>query len=664
MLRRVVFLICLCYLLVSPALRAVTWRPVTAQELSLKKSQNDPEADVEGLFREVRVLNDAATFGYPQNVISEYIRLKVFTDRGKDKYGTVQIPYWGKSHIYDVAGRTIKPDGSVVELGKDAIFSKVIVKKNGRKVNVVSFAMPAVEPGAIIEYRWTRNVGEFISRYLPLDVQSEFPTDEVTFHIKPVSSQYVAWPTMRYLPFGCSVERGGTDREGFTTLTVRNVPAFYEEPFMMPEYNVKQWVLVFYEENSKNNIDQYWKVLGREAYADYSQKVRVNGEVKEIAATVVAGAKTDSEKILRLAEYCRKNLKDVNGRTITTQEREESKANRTTIDTLKRGTGTAQEINYAFAALATAAGFEARLAKLADRGTFLFDPAMRSAFFLNTYDIAVNVNRQWKFYDVANPNLPTGVLSWHEQGIPALIIDPKEPEFVTTPLLNAQESRIARVGNLKLSPEGTLEGDLREIYMGNKATEWRERFATANSTEREEDLRRELKSRFAEFELTNVKFNGAEDLTKPVGVVYHIKIAGYAQRTGKRLFIQPAYFQTGAAPLFTADTRQFPICFDYPWSETDTVIVELPEGYQLDHPDAPRSLSFDPAGSYTVKILLPKPNVIEYHRQFVFGADKLPMFDKKAYPAIKQIFDRIHEADTHMLTLKADAQTVALPATQ
>jgi hypothetical protein len=106
-----------------------------------------------------------------------------------------------------------------------------------------------------------------------LDVQSEFPTDEVTFHIKPVSSHYVVWPTMRYMPFGCNVERAGTDREGFTTLTVRNVPAFHEEPLMPPEYSAKQWLLVFYEENSKADIDQYWKVLGREAYAEYSQKV-------------------------------------------------------------------------------------------------------------------------------------------------------------------------------------------------------------------------------------------------------------------------------------------------------------------------------------------------------------------------------------------------------
>jgi hypothetical protein len=213
---------------------------------------------------------------------------------------------------------------------------------------------------------------------------------------------------------------------------------------------------------------------------------------------------------------------------------------------------------------------------------------------------------------------------------------------------------------LKLTADGTLEGEIREIYMGNKAAEWRERFATANNTEREDYLRRELKSRFAEFELSQVKFTGADNVAKPVGMTYHSRIEGYAQRTGKRLFIRPAYFEAGNGSPFTAAVRQQPICFDYPWSETDFVTIELPEGYGLDHADAPASLPFAPIGSYTVKIRLPKPNTIEYQRELVFGkSEPLLMFDKKAYPALKQIFDHIHQSDSHMLTLKTDTQQTA-----
>jgi hypothetical protein len=113
-------IVCCCSFFVIPVMRGTIWRPVTPQELALKVSKADGDADARGLFREVRVLNEMGGMRYPHNVISEYIRLKIFTDRGKDKYGTVQIPYSGKTTIYAVEGRTIRPDGSIIELSKDA----------------------------------------------------------------------------------------------------------------------------------------------------------------------------------------------------------------------------------------------------------------------------------------------------------------------------------------------------------------------------------------------------------------------------------------------------------------------------------------------------------------------------------------------------------------
>ncbi len=194
---------------------------------------------------------------------------------------------------------------------------------------------------------------------------------------------------MRYMPFRCNIDAPSRDHEGFAVLTIHNVPAFHEELFMPPEYSAKQWVLVYYEENSKNNADQYWKGVGRDIYRDYNQKVKVNGDVKTIAAAATANAKTDEEKIARLVDYCRTKLKDVNGRDITTEEREAAKTNKNTVDVLKRGVGDSEDINYAFAALATAAGSEARVAKLSDRGTFCsIRPCARHSFSTPTTSLS------------------------------------------------------------------------------------------------------------------------------------------------------------------------------------------------------------------------------------------------------------------------------------
>jgi hypothetical protein len=118
------------------------WKPVGPADLALKTPRVEKDADAEALFWEVWVLDEAPQ-GQPHTVLTNYIRLKIFTDRGREKHGTVDLPYYGKTRIGDVAGRTIKPDGSILELRKDAIFDRTLVKAGGLKVKSKSFASGA-----------------------------------------------------------------------------------------------------------------------------------------------------------------------------------------------------------------------------------------------------------------------------------------------------------------------------------------------------------------------------------------------------------------------------------------------------------------------------------------------------------------------------------------
>ena len=633
---------------------AVDWNPLDPAVLALKQSKTDPNADAQALFREVHVLNEQHGASYPKNIVTEYVRLKIFTERGKE-FGNVQLPYFRDETIYGVQGRTIHPDGSVVELAKDSIFEKVI-EKRGYKTKVISFAMPAVEPGSIIEYRYSKNEGERSFRYRTLEVQSGYPVDEVTFFIKPLGSSNSAYPTMRYMPFGCAPEHAEATRDGYDVIKVKNVPAFHEEPYSPPEYSAKQWILIYYEENSNSGKDKYWSALGRDRHREYSEQIKVNGEIKELAAQITAGAATNDAKLNKLLTYCRTQIKDVRGDVITTAELDKAKVNKSTIDTLRRKEGDHGDIQLAFLALAQAAGFEARRVDLSDRATFIFGPAMQSAFFLNAFDIAVKVGETWKFFDVTNNAVPGGQLRWEEQGVYALITDPKEPEMVRTPMLSAKESARNRLAEFTLSDEGVLEGDVREILFGNNASVWREENRHTNDTQREEVLRGEIKQRFSDFELSNVKFTANADPSMAVGINYHLIVRNYAQRTGKRLFVQPNYFAMGFQSRFPEATRHNNIYFEYPWSEVDSVDLTVPAGFELDHADAPAGINIPPTVSYVVRIGFDKARgLIEYRRQFNFGDKDLLIFDAKIYPNLKKVFDNLHDADNRMLTFKATA---------
>jgi hypothetical protein len=266
---------------------------------------------------------------------------------------------------------------------------------------------------------------------------------------------------------------------------------------------------------------------------------------------------------------------------------------------------------------------------------------------------------------VANPALPGGQLRWQEQGVQALIADGKHPEMVQTPMLSAAESQTQRVGTLSLQEDGTLEGDIREIRFGNAASEWRERNRFRNDAEREEELKDELKRRFADFSVSRIKFAVPPDVSIPVGLTYHVVVPGYAQRTGKRLIVRVNYFGSSFGSQLPQGTRHNHIYFDYPWSELDTVDLKIPAGFELDHADAPANITAPPTCTYVVRMSFTKSkNTLSYSRQLTFGDKGLLLFDKRSYPDMKTLFEGIHASDEHMVTLKAQDVASSLPSQQ
>lgn len=314
--------VCLFFLVLAPfsSLNAEKWRPVSAEEVTQKQSIIDKNANAEILFLDVRIVEEFMNGQTPHTVWTFYERRKIFTARGKDN-GTVHIPYiW--QNISDIKGRTIKPDGTIVELGKDAIFDQTVIWGRWLKVKVKSLTMPSLEAGAIFDYQW-REIWNSVSPYLRLDLQFDIAVRQVTYHIKALPSSEFQPYYMRVMPFNCpSLPPFQSEPGGFHTFTVKNVPALPEEPFMPPENEVRQWALVYYQDKEQPSEDKFWIRLGKEAYQNYKSQIRVNGEVKRIADSATEGAKAPDDKISRLAEYWRKNLKNIDRAEVTIEQRD------------------------------------------------------------------------------------------------------------------------------------------------------------------------------------------------------------------------------------------------------------------------------------------------------------------------------------------------------
>jgi hypothetical protein len=163
-------------------------------------------------------------------------------------------------------------------------------------------------------------------------------------------------------------------------------------------------------------------------------------------------------------------------------------------------------------------------------------------------------------------------------------------------------------------------------------------------------------------EVSNISVENVTDPVKPFVYAYHIRVPGYAQRTGKRLFLQPAFFQHGASQLFPTSQRYNHVYFHYPWSEQDEVEIDLPAGFALDNADAPMGINAGEISRYDIKLGITSDNrTLIYKRTFFFGGGGSTslLYPVASYVQLKTLFDELHKRDNHTITLKQGAATAA-----
>lgn len=440
------FLVCLGLSFADAAFAGDEWRPVDPADLALKAPIVEKDADAEAIFWEVR-LDDSVL---EELSLRNYVRIKVFTDRGKEGQSKIDLPYFGSNRIKDIAARVIKSDGTIVELKKDDVFERTIVKANGVKVKAKSFALSGVEPGCIVEYRWREVRPGGSANRLRLQFQRDIPAQSVSYFLKPFAG-------MRYMSFNIGETRFVKDKDGFSRMSLTNVPAFHEEPQMPPEDQVRSWVFLYYTAETNVEVEKYWKDLGRAFYDLVKDSMKPNDEVKAAVAGIIGDATTPEGKLQRIYDFCRIKIKntsdDASG--LSDDEKKKLKDNKSAGDTLKRGMGSGSDIDMLFAALAKAAGFDARLALSGNRDDLFFARDLTNISFLASSFIAVKVGERWQYFSPAEMYTTFGMLGWPEESQDTLITDPKEPVWVMTSTSPPEKSLEKRTAKLSLLEDGT-----------------------------------------------------------------------------------------------------------------------------------------------------------------------------------------------------------------
>jgi Domain of Unknown Function with PDB structure (DUF3857) len=164
----------------------------TEEELKMTSEPKVPGAAAIYLYRE-ETADDTLHYH------SQYVRIKVLTEKGKE-LATVNVPYFKNSFsVTDIKARTIHADGTVIPL--DIKPTDLVEQKGaGYQINKMVFTLPSVEVGSILEYRLQlRYPDEWLSSP-DWDVQQHYYVRKAHYSFLPSKHTSKTSPTAKGMP--------------------------------------------------------------------------------------------------------------------------------------------------------------------------------------------------------------------------------------------------------------------------------------------------------------------------------------------------------------------------------------------------------------------------------------------------------------------------------
>lgn len=625
--------------LALPASAAEKWPDFDPSEFNQTASKIDPEAGAEVIRREVSL--DQSDMPHEEKV---WLRVRIYNQKGVEDYAKIEIPYGSDRDVRGIEARVIFPDGTIRELDRKDIYDREVLKVGKSRTRVKSFAPPGLQPGVVLDYRYL--VIDDSPRWLSwFTYQSGVPTRAVKFRFNPLP---IGGLNVRFVFVRSPKPPEKPDKNGFYEFAMQDLTAWKEEIFSPPTTNLQPSILIFYSGTANQPPALFWPNYAKKLATEGTRLTKKNAAITALVQKVVPPHTPPDTTLRLLFDHVRTQIS--NRAQIPFHLRTKLPVNRTPADTLKNGSGTASDLNDLFYALVTAAGLEAQLVRCGDREEMMFSPSFTEEFALSDDAVAVRLADTWKFFQPGKAYIPFGVLDWRNSDTNLLIGAKKDGAPIHVLGAEPALSGRNREGKFKLDATGTLSGDVTVTYFGFSAVDLKEDLSDLEPAKRVEYLRDQVKEIFKDADVTAIKIDGATHHDGPVTVTYTLKVPEYAERTGTRLFFQPAVFQKNAPPLFPDKERRNDIVFRYRYTHRDTIEIEPPAGFTLEAPSAPAKLDVPNVCNYDVSLARrEKSGTLVYQRKFTLLRIDIAA---KNYDALRGVFDVVRSRDQHALTLK------------
>jgi hypothetical protein len=627
------------------------WPEITPAERALTKVEQDPEADGVVLIndRNGKIVQKADDW---VNVLDYHWRMKILNNRGKG-YGEVHLRAEKFSRISNIRARTVKADGTVVPVTPDQIFEKLLFKIGDYKVTEWVFKFPAVEPGAILEYRYDRHDNFLVFVDPWYFAGPEFTLRSRLTQVVPVGMTYAilcdfcgaAKPDVKEW-------REAKAKGQMYSIELRNVPGYREELMMPPPREVTPRMEMVMQA-WKN---RYWEALGRQdnlftdwpsiaKYASfYFQKESKAGQqtIKPVVDEWVKGISDPQEKIKAIARHVRQDFRYLDFYRFATLAPDPVK----TLFTNKSADNSEKAL--LLTAALKAIGVESQVALVSGKDGGSLNPKFISPTQFTHAVVAVpRADGTYQWIDPTVSYAPFGFVPWKDSGAEALLLKADAGGIITLPS-KAEVSAARYKVTVKPRPDLKADVEAEAEYVGEDAIDMRDDLAPASESDRKSYLERWVADQRPNAVLKTYTIEGLDDVDKPLRIKMAIEAPGLVTKAEDVLLVGGCVFLCYDANPLSRAIRQHPFYIDRGWSREETVVIAPPPGMaaaQMPPPAAAKSV----IGSLSLSCTSQGDGSARCWQQFTVRRNRWPA-DQNG--SIRSMYDNIVQIDRTTVALQ------------
>lgn len=636
----------------SYRLFADDWQPISPDELKMTVDPAHP-ADAIMLYHE-ETADDMTRHRYI------YKRVKILTEKGKDR-ASVEIPFdAARVGIDDIKARSIAPDGTITPFTGKA-FNSMIVKTHGLKYQAKTFALPNVQVGSIIEWKYTEFWDDFL-RGAHWTIQDDLFQKRAKFSFIPFSKSghYVVdsrgnikdriYHTLIGLPADTTLKTTVNDH---MELELKDIPAFEEEDFSPPAQMLKMRVNFYYGTDKMAKPQEFWKEEGKYWSKEADKFASQSSAISTAVSQNISPSDNPQQKARKIYAFIQKlrNLSFTNNENwIEERLRTEGNEKRTIENVLSKREGYRDEIARLFLAMSRAAGLQAYLMRVADRDEVFFRPEIPDDSQLTSEIVIVMIDGKEVFLDPGTPLCPFGHLAWQHNSTQGIRQTPDGSAAIAqTPSADYKQAISKRVGRLLLSEDGNVKGKIGMAWAGEEALIHRLSGLKTDVAGRKKDLEDELKAILPAGSVVQLDAaNGWDDSEAQLTANFSVEIPGYASIAGKRMLVPRDLFQTHSRTPFAHGDRKNPVYFSYPFYSMDETTVTFPAGFHLENITDGQPMKTE-YSFYRVEHAS-NANSVTVNRDFAMAGIG---FQTKEYPELRKFYSAVITGDSEPLVLTA-----------